>query len=51
MLVGGILVVWDIDLKVFSKRAVGYNDKGGPTNSDRECVVDLAVALSRAYVC
>ena len=51
MFVGGILVVWVIDLKVVSQRAVGYNDKRDPSNSDRECVVDLAVVLSRAYVC
>ena len=46
-----VLVILVMDFKVFSQRAVSYSDRRGPTNSVRECIVDLAVALSRAYVC
>ena len=51
MCVDALLVVLAMDLKVCSQRAVIYSDRSGPTNSDRECIVDLALALSRAYVC
>ena len=51
MFVDAFLVVLVMEFKVFSQRAVRYSDRRGPTNSDRECTVNLACAVSRAYVC